>query len=206
MFSLGGTEIAIILLFAFLIFGPDKMPEIAKTVGRFIRQFRAAQEQMNKVIKEEVYDPIKDLEPLINPFADIFDDITSTGTKLKSSDNSKSKSKDSSKAEPDLQADDVSTATTDGLADSKAEPEAQDGPDEKLTDKPKAEDLKAALDAETKKKRARVVAAAQTSEADDSLSGKESFAERRARLEREHAAHRVTESSAGTDTKSEQED
>ena len=69
MFGLSGLEIAVIVLFGFLIFGPDKLPEIARTVGRALRQFRSAQEQMNEVIKAEVYDPLKDLEPLANPFA-----------------------------------------------------------------------------------------------------------------------------------------
>ncbi|MDR0347626.1 MAG: twin-arginine translocase TatA/TatE family subunit, partial [Coriobacteriales bacterium] len=61
MFGLSGWEIAIIALFGFMIFGPDRLPQIARTVGRAIRQFRSAQEQMNQVIKAEVYDPIKDL-------------------------------------------------------------------------------------------------------------------------------------------------
>ena len=43
----------IILLFGFLIFGPDKLPAIAKTVGKAISKFRSAQDEMNKVVKTE---------------------------------------------------------------------------------------------------------------------------------------------------------
>lgn len=68
MFGIGGTELFIILLFGFLIFGPDKLPGMGRTIGRVIRQFRNAQDEMNKVIKTEVYDPVMDNDPLKNPF------------------------------------------------------------------------------------------------------------------------------------------
>ncbi|MEG0682541.1 MAG: twin-arginine translocase TatA/TatE family subunit, partial [Eggerthellaceae bacterium] len=66
MFGIGGFELVLILLFGFLIFGPDKLPAIAKTVGQAIGKFKNAQEEMNKVIKTEVYDPNSD-EPFKNP-------------------------------------------------------------------------------------------------------------------------------------------
>lgn len=57
MFGIGGFELFIILLFAFLIFGPDKLPEIAKTLGAALNKFKKAQEEMKAVINEEVLDP-----------------------------------------------------------------------------------------------------------------------------------------------------
>lgn len=66
MFGLSGIEIFLILLFAFLIFGPDKLPKIAKTVGKAVQRFRSAQEEMSKVVKTEIYDPSSD-EPVKNP-------------------------------------------------------------------------------------------------------------------------------------------
>ena len=66
MFGLGGFELFLILLFGFLIFGPDKLPAMAKTLGKAINKFRSAQEEMNKVLKTEVYDPTSD-EPFKNP-------------------------------------------------------------------------------------------------------------------------------------------
>ena len=53
MFGIGGFELFLILLFGFLIFGPDKLPAMAKTLGKAIAKFRSAQDEMNKVIKEE---------------------------------------------------------------------------------------------------------------------------------------------------------
>ena len=66
MVGIGGFELFLILLFGFLIFGPDKLPAMAKTLGKAINKFRSAQEEMNKVIKTEVYDPNSD-EPFKNP-------------------------------------------------------------------------------------------------------------------------------------------
>ena len=66
MFGIGPFELFLILLFGFLIFGPDKLPAMAKTLGKAIAKFRDAQEEMNKVIKTEVYDPNSD-EPFKNP-------------------------------------------------------------------------------------------------------------------------------------------
>ena len=53
MFGIGGFELFIILLFGFLIFGPDKLPEIAKTVGTAISKFKKAQDEMSAVLKSE---------------------------------------------------------------------------------------------------------------------------------------------------------
>lgn len=66
MFGISGFELFIILLFGFLLFGPDKLPAIAKTVGKGIAKFRSAQQEMNDVIKNDLYDPDSD-EPFKNP-------------------------------------------------------------------------------------------------------------------------------------------
>ena len=58
MFGIGETEFLIILLFAFLLFGPDKMPQMGRTIGRAIRQFRETQQKMTAVVQSEVIDPM----------------------------------------------------------------------------------------------------------------------------------------------------
>ena len=68
MFGIGGFELFIILVFAFLIFGPDKLPEVAKTVGKAIARFRSAQEEMNSVIKStDIFDPNDPEQPFKDP-------------------------------------------------------------------------------------------------------------------------------------------
>lgn len=66
MFGIGGFELFLIILFGFLIFGPDKLPEVAKTVGMAINKFKKAKEEMDGVIREEVFDPTAE-EPFKNP-------------------------------------------------------------------------------------------------------------------------------------------
>lgn len=66
MFGIGGFELFLILLFGFLIFGPDKLPQLAKTIGMAVQKFRSAQDEMNKVVKTEIYDPSSD-KPVKNP-------------------------------------------------------------------------------------------------------------------------------------------
>ena len=80
MFGIGGFEFVLILLFAFLIFGPDKLPEIARTVGKGIAKFRAAQEDMNEVLKEsKAFDPNAE-DPFGDP-AETIDKLASTAEK-----------------------------------------------------------------------------------------------------------------------------
>lgn len=59
MFGIGGTELIIILLFVFIVVGPDKLPEVAKTLGKAVAKFRETQDEMNAVIKKET-DAIKE--------------------------------------------------------------------------------------------------------------------------------------------------
>ncbi|MBP5313495.1 MAG: twin-arginine translocase TatA/TatE family subunit [Eggerthellaceae bacterium] len=68
MFGISGFELFLILLFGFLIFGPDKLPAMAKSIGGAIRKFRNAQEEMGDVLKNEVFDPNAE-EPFKDPLA-----------------------------------------------------------------------------------------------------------------------------------------
>ena len=56
MFGISGFELLIILIFGFILVG-DRLPDVAKTLGRAIRTFQSAQRDMSKVIKEDVFDP-----------------------------------------------------------------------------------------------------------------------------------------------------
>jgi sec-independent protein translocase protein TatB/colicin import membrane protein len=54
VFGISGFELLIIVAFVLIIFGPDKLPELAKTVGAAMRMFKGAQEDMERVIKAEM--------------------------------------------------------------------------------------------------------------------------------------------------------
>lgn len=61
MFGIGNQELFLIILFAFLLFGPDKLPGMGRTIGRALRQFRTAQEGVTKVVQSEIIDPIQNV-------------------------------------------------------------------------------------------------------------------------------------------------
>ncbi len=87
VFGIGSTELILILFFGFLIFGPEKLPQVGRTVGRAIRQFRTASEEANKKIKEEVYDPfMSTMEPVKDSIeeqaAPLSEDIASINSTL----------------------------------------------------------------------------------------------------------------------------
>jgi sec-independent protein translocase protein TatA len=54
MGSLGMPEILIILVIALIVFGPRKLPELGKTLGKSLAQFRRASEDFKRQWEDEV--------------------------------------------------------------------------------------------------------------------------------------------------------
>lgn|SRR5262249_46059686 len=54
MGNLGWTEMFFIVAFALVIFGPRKLPEMARTLGRAVAQLRRASEEFKKTWEAEV--------------------------------------------------------------------------------------------------------------------------------------------------------
>jgi len=52
--SIGTTEILVILFIVLLLFGAKKIPELARGLGRGIREFKDATKEIKKNIEEEV--------------------------------------------------------------------------------------------------------------------------------------------------------
>ncbi len=57
--GLGGWEILLILMVLLIFFGAKKIPELAKGLGKGIKEFKKATNE----IKEEIEDGVKDLNP-----------------------------------------------------------------------------------------------------------------------------------------------
>jgi TatA/E family protein of Tat protein translocase len=51
---LGSGEVAVIALLALLLFGPEKLPELARSVGRAYTEFKNAQEEVERQINREI--------------------------------------------------------------------------------------------------------------------------------------------------------
>ena len=58
MFGLGFGEIVVIMVIALIFFGPDKLPEVARTLGKTVAELRRAMDD----IKFEMAAPRKELE------------------------------------------------------------------------------------------------------------------------------------------------
>lgn len=68
MFGVGLGELAVIAFVALLVFGPDKLPELAKQAGGFARKARdfanAARDELRSELGEEYADlELRDLDP-----------------------------------------------------------------------------------------------------------------------------------------------
>jgi sec-independent protein translocase protein TatA len=54
MFGLGVTEILVILVIAFLLFGPQQLPEIGRQVGKAVKGFKEATDDVRKSVEPEL--------------------------------------------------------------------------------------------------------------------------------------------------------
>jgi len=73
--SIGPTELILIFIVALLVFGPRKLPEIGKSVGKAIREFKKASEELKGRIEDEIQaseirDVHKDLREGMNSLRD----------------------------------------------------------------------------------------------------------------------------------------
>jgi sec-independent protein translocase protein TatA len=50
--NIGGSELLVVLFVVFIFFGPKKLPELGKSLGKGIREFRNAMRGMQKDIED----------------------------------------------------------------------------------------------------------------------------------------------------------
>lgn len=63
MFNVGPAEILVILLIALIVFGPKRLPEIGKTVGKGLREFRQATQDVKDELSLSLSDDDDEDEP-----------------------------------------------------------------------------------------------------------------------------------------------
>lgn len=87
--NLGLTEMIFIVLLALILFGPRRLPEIARQMGKFMAEFRKASNDFQSQIHEEIRkleleeaNPTKHLQPALDEakkVVDEADDVSITG-------------------------------------------------------------------------------------------------------------------------------
>jgi len=68
MFNLGAGEVILILVVALLVLGPKRLPELARGLGKFMREFRRQTDEVRSVVEREFYRMDQELDaPGPNP-------------------------------------------------------------------------------------------------------------------------------------------
>ncbi len=86
--NVGLGEILVILIFAFLIIGPDGLPKISKNIGNAIRQFRDAQSKVNGVLNTTISSAPTNHKSVQNPFDTLANTADATPTNSNEENNS----------------------------------------------------------------------------------------------------------------------
>lgn len=63
MFDVGLPEILVLLLVAVFVFGPDRLPEVARQAGRFVRTARQMIDTARRDLSNELGTDVADLDP-----------------------------------------------------------------------------------------------------------------------------------------------
>ncbi len=66
MLNIGPQELILVLIIALVVVGPKRLPELGRTIGRGMREFRKMQDDVRDTLKLDL-DP--DLEPPVKPTA-----------------------------------------------------------------------------------------------------------------------------------------
>jgi TatA/E family protein of Tat protein translocase len=69
MFGIGMPEFLLILVVALVVFGPQKLPELARTIGKALAEFKKSADALkdNLNIGEELKDVQKDFKDMVDP-------------------------------------------------------------------------------------------------------------------------------------------
>ena len=82
MFGIGGGELIFIILVAVMLFGADKIPEIARTLGKGMAKLKNATDDIKSEITKSAEDNGFDVKSLTSGFTKEIDDVKQGFTKM----------------------------------------------------------------------------------------------------------------------------
>jgi len=112
--GIGILELFIILFLVLLVFGPDKMLEVARTAGKYVRKFRAITTELNRQINAELD---RETTEVRNDLRNFSDDLSSEVKGISESLTSEQLPPVNSRPEPNREIDDNETTSKAGGAD-----------------------------------------------------------------------------------------
>ncbi|MBE0664506.1 MAG: twin-arginine translocase subunit TatB [Candidatus Aminicenantes bacterium] len=92
--SIGFPELLLIFIVVLLVFGPKKLPEFAKLLGKTIREFRSTVDEAKAAIEDEIYkegmtsqlkDIGRDVKDALNIYGDVDKSVKDFGKDIKDS-------------------------------------------------------------------------------------------------------------------------
>ena len=60
MLNVGPLELLVVLAVALIVVGPERLPELARSIGRVLRQFREVQDEVRSMVSSGVDDDMRD--------------------------------------------------------------------------------------------------------------------------------------------------
>jgi TatA/E family protein of Tat protein translocase len=61
---IGNTEILVILIFALLLFGPQKLPELARSIGKAVAEYKRAAREIEEEVTRELGDARREIREM----------------------------------------------------------------------------------------------------------------------------------------------
>jgi len=70
MFNISGVELAVIAIAALLLLGPQRLPEVARGLGKFLREFRRQTDDVRTMVEREFYQMDQEIQKVVEPVTD----------------------------------------------------------------------------------------------------------------------------------------
>ena len=80
MFNISGVELAVIAIAALLLLGPQRLPEVARSLGKFLREFRRQTDDVRTMVEREFYQMDQEIKKVVEPVTDAVHEATADAT------------------------------------------------------------------------------------------------------------------------------